>query len=907
MADKTPVRVVFNSSNVATGMAEFQSGETIGTSFGGTGLSSIGSALQVLRVNSAGNALEFGTLEDLGDIGSIGSTLTAPSNADFTIETAGTGNILLNDLSITDNKLVANRSNDDLILAGSGTGSVSIAKVAITGGTITGITDLAVADGGTGASSLTADAVLTGNGTSAITAEGNLSFDGSTLAVTGAATVSTTLTVSGDATLSGIKVSGTTLSSDDSTTINVNEALLVDGTVESTGNITSGGSFIIGSASMDETDLEKLDGITNGTAAANKALVADANIDIGTLRNVTATGTVTAAGFTIGSAAINEAELETIDGVTAGTVAASKAVVVDSNKDVTGFRNVTVEGSFIIGSASMNETDLEKLDGITDGTAAANKAVVADGSLNVAGLNNITITGDFIGDVTTTDITSSSNADINIQPGGTGNVVLGAVTINGTTISSSDSSNLNINENLIVDGTAEVTGNVTASADLSVGDDLSLISDDAVLNFGANSEIKLTHIHDTGLRLTDTGGTPTLQLHDANESIASDGSKVIITSGGTTFNLPTADGTSNQALLTDGSGTLSFGTVTSATSDDTLATVKNNKSIGTSAQTVDSFSESATDAVHYVMVQNDVTNDRVSTMSFNVLHNDTTGFVGGIRGTDTHTANNFSTFTSDSSNNFIRLRLAGPSADTKVSMYRIPLSTANTADATRGNTVTTSNTDVDSASESIDSFAHASFRGAKYFILIDNDSKTETSCVEALVVHDGTDAYISTYGVVNSGNNDLITLTAAIDGSNVVVSAAGLETNLNLTIHKILLSDSMTAAENDNQKVIGATTVSSSATSLDTFSLDKANGAVYYVVGANSSEGAYSIQEIFAAANFTGAAVGNGGFVSTKETTQLTFTGDISSTAHNTYQLSAASTSGSNTTVNAYRINLKAE
>lgn len=41
--------------------------------------------------------------------------------------------------------------------------------VAITGGTITGITDLAVADGGTGASTLTSKAVLIGNGTSAIT------------------------------------------------------------------------------------------------------------------------------------------------------------------------------------------------------------------------------------------------------------------------------------------------------------------------------------------------------------------------------------------------------------------------------------------------------------------------------------------------------------------------------------------------------------------------------------------------------------------------------------------------------------------------------------------------------------------------------------------------------------------
>lgn len=41
-------------------------------------------------------------------------------------------------------------------------------NVAITGGSITGITDLAVADGGTGASTLTANAVLLGNGTSAI-------------------------------------------------------------------------------------------------------------------------------------------------------------------------------------------------------------------------------------------------------------------------------------------------------------------------------------------------------------------------------------------------------------------------------------------------------------------------------------------------------------------------------------------------------------------------------------------------------------------------------------------------------------------------------------------------------------------------------------------------------------------
>ena len=143
MADKTPVRVVFNSDNVATGMAEFQTGESVPVANGGTGLTSLGSAGQVLRTNAAGSALEFATLEDLADIISIGSTLTAPSNADFNITTAGTGNIVLNDLSISDNTLPTNRSNDDLNINASGTGTVVLEnlKIGTSGATVTTILD----------------------------------------------------------------------------------------------------------------------------------------------------------------------------------------------------------------------------------------------------------------------------------------------------------------------------------------------------------------------------------------------------------------------------------------------------------------------------------------------------------------------------------------------------------------------------------------------------------------------------------------------------------------------------------------------------------------------------------------------------------------------------------------------
>ena len=73
-------------------------------------------------------------------------------------------------------------------------------------------------------------------------------------------------------------------------------------------------------------------------------LVSDTEIEINATTidingNVDISGTIT-----IGSAAITEAELETIDGITAGTVIASKAIITDANKDITGGRNITISG-----------------------------------------------------------------------------------------------------------------------------------------------------------------------------------------------------------------------------------------------------------------------------------------------------------------------------------------------------------------------------------------------------------------------------------------------------------------------------------------------------------------------------------------------------------------------------------
>ena len=94
-------------------------------------------------------------------------------------------------------------------------------------------------------------------------------------------------------------------------------------------------------------------------------LVSDTEIEINATTidmngNLDLSGTLTCStSITVGSAALTEAELEKLDGITNGTVAASKAVVVDSNKDASGFRNITATGT--VQGAEVTATSDERL------------------------------------------------------------------------------------------------------------------------------------------------------------------------------------------------------------------------------------------------------------------------------------------------------------------------------------------------------------------------------------------------------------------------------------------------------------------------------------------------------------------------------------------------------------------
>ena len=135
MADATPIKAVFNASSVATGLAEFSTSDTVALSDGGTGQSlSLGSALQVLRVNSGGTAVEFGTaVTAASDL--TGSTLASGITAS-SLTSVGTLTTLTVDNVIINGTTIGHTSDTDLITLASG--SVTIAgDLTVSGTTVT--------------------------------------------------------------------------------------------------------------------------------------------------------------------------------------------------------------------------------------------------------------------------------------------------------------------------------------------------------------------------------------------------------------------------------------------------------------------------------------------------------------------------------------------------------------------------------------------------------------------------------------------------------------------------------------------------------------------------------------------------------------------------------------------------
>ena len=305
------------------------------------------------------------------------------------------------------------------------------------------------------------------------------------------------------------------------------------------------------------------------------------NIDGGTIDGTAIGGAVPAAGaftsLTVGDAAISEAELEMLDGITAGTVAASKAVVVDANKDIASFRNITLTGELDAGSLDVSgdvdvdgtlETDalsiastlvtstaaelnildgvtstaaelnildgvtstaaeLNILDGVTStaaelnyndtgaavGTVVASKTVTVDANKDATSFRNITLTGEL--DAGSLDV--SGDADID------GTLETDALSINGTTVTST-AAELNILDGVTstaaelnyLDITTLGTSEASKAVTVDASGDL-LVPDSDKFKFGAGSDMQVYH---DGTNSYITNATGELKLATESSGIA---------------------------------------------------------------------------------------------------------------------------------------------------------------------------------------------------------------------------------------------------------------------------------------------------------------------------------------------------------------------------------------------------
>ena len=233
-----------------------------------------------------------------------------------------------------------------------------------------------------------------------------------------------------------------------------------------TGTAITGTSFVIGSANISEAELEILDGATVTTDELNilDGVTATAT-ELNLIDGVTAT---TAELNILDGVTASAADINLIDGITNGTVIASKAIITDANKDITGGRNITISGELDAGSL-----DIEG-DADINGTLEADAITVDGVALN-----------EFIAD--TVGAMVSSNTESNI------------------TVSYDDADNTLDFVVGNISGTAQLATEATITANNSTNETVfPTFVDGATGSQGLESDTGLTYNPSTGL-LTSTG------------------------------------------------------------------------------------------------------------------------------------------------------------------------------------------------------------------------------------------------------------------------------------------------------------------------------------------------------------------------------------------------------------------
>ena len=273
-----------------------------------------------------------------------------------------------------------------------------------------------------------------------------------------------------------------------------------------TGNASGTAATVTGAAQSAITSLGTLTTLTVDNVIINGATIGHtSDTDLITLADgvVTVAGEVSVTTLDIGGTNVTStaAELNLVDGITAGTVAASKAVIVDSNKDASGFRNITLTGE--LDAATLDVSGNVDIDGTTNLDAVdIDDAVQIDGTVTV-GVNDTGYDVKFFGATSGAYMLWDESADDLKLVGAAGLTVAGDIDVDGT-------ANLDVVD---IDGAVDmastlgVTGVLTADAGIDVdnfnidGTTIALSSGDMTLD--AAGRIDLSADDNGEIRLFD--------------------------------------------------------------------------------------------------------------------------------------------------------------------------------------------------------------------------------------------------------------------------------------------------------------------------------------------------------------------------------------------------------------------
>lgn len=315
-------------------------------------------------------------------------------------------------------------------------------------------------------------------------------------------------------------------------------------------------------------------------------------------------------------------------------------------------------------------------------------------------------------------------------------------------------------------------------------------------------------------------------------------------------------------------------------------------SVGSGSQAIDTFASNAVTGAHYVVVSYNAAEGSSETSEVFVVTDGSDAYVSshGL-----------------SSKNTPQLQFTASFAGGTVTLFATSSSGSDTlVNAFRTNVLRESSTGF----SEIDSWSAATFRGAKYYISCKDLDTNEITNTEALLVHDGTTAFVMPYNQLNTnaGDTPLITLATDITSGNVrLLANAPTSVNYTIRMYRLRLRDDETSSLGTYTKVLAPVVVTSSETTLDEFSsvsnVDSSQAFVacnYFVIASNSTEGTASAYDVYVASDGVVAAVSSS-FVSSKNDSMLTF---LAEHTNGVVTLSAHSNSGGNTIVNAYRFNL---